>query len=293
MYIGFNEATTMKCSTLALDVQLCEQVGFHAIELRLDMIHSYLRNHSKHSLLDLFEGRKIRPVNINAIYTYETLFSDQDNQYRQTSFLNEFQYACELASFIGGNALVVCPPLKPDRISSFQLSEDELIDMNVRILSQLAKIAKATETELWFEIIGAEYSSCRTIVQAKKILERVFEKNLKLTLDSYNLYMGNPVGWLNDLLLLTEKDIGIAHINDADDVPLEQLGPQSARKFCGDGILNLSGYLGLLKTLGYDGVVSIETFRPEYWEKPAHWVVHEAYRSTRKAMEKAHCFMSD
>ena len=45
-------------------------------------------------------------------------------------------------------------------------------------------------------------------------------------------------------------------------------------------------FLGVLKEIGYTGMCSIETFRPEYWERTPEWVVEQAYETTRRVMER-------
>ena len=110
-----------------------------------------------------------------------------------------------------------------------------------------------------------------------------------MTVDTYNLYMGTLDSSFSDMAILRAEDILIAHINDADYVPLEALGDQSRRCFPGEGFLDMDAYLRSLLNIGYDGVVSVETFRPEYWAKPAEWVIGEAYRTTHAAMERNGC----
>ena len=44
-----------------------------------------------------------------------------------------------------------------------------------------------------------------------------------------------------------------------------------------------------LKRAGYRGIASVETFRPEYWDRPPEWVIAEAYRTTRAELERSGC----
>ena len=46
MKISYNEATAKGCSSLALDLELCEKAGFDYIEIRLDMLGDYLKEHT-------------------------------------------------------------------------------------------------------------------------------------------------------------------------------------------------------------------------------------------------------
>lgn len=291
MKIGFNEATARDCSNLEQDLTLCEAAGFEAIELRIDMIRTYLEDHDRDQLRKLLKSKRIQAVNLNAIYPYEELFSTQDDMERRQVFLKDFCFACETAQSIGANALVLCPPLKADRCSPFTSSLEEQHRMNVRIVAGLAEIAAQTDTKLCFEIVGARYSSCRTVAEAKAVLNEVKRPNVGLAVDTYNIYMGCPEDGFAELSLLSPEDIFIAHINDADVTPLEQLGDQSRRCFCGSGVLDIAAYLDRLRKIGYDGVISVETFRTEYWKKSAQWVVAEAYRTTRNALE-ANCCLS-
>ena len=74
MKIGFNEATARDCSSLEKDILLCDAVGFESIELRIDMLKTYLENHTKAQLTTLLNSVRVRPVNLNAVYPYEELF---------------------------------------------------------------------------------------------------------------------------------------------------------------------------------------------------------------------------
>jgi 2-keto-myo-inositol isomerase len=50
--------------------------------------------------------------------------------------------------------------------------------------------------------------------------------------------------------------------------------------------MDLGNFLTNLKEIGYRGMVSIETFRPEYWREKPEWVIREAYRSTSECMRR-------
>ena len=50
MKISYNEATAKGCSSLALDLELCEKAGFDYIEIRLDMLGDYLKEHTVEEL---------------------------------------------------------------------------------------------------------------------------------------------------------------------------------------------------------------------------------------------------
>ena len=76
----------------------------------------------------------------------------------------------------------------------------------------------------------------------------------------------------------TEKLL-LVHINDAEDLPIEQLRDAN-RLHVGRGVLPLLGTLETLNGIGYNGFLSIEIFRAEYWRQPLEQVVREAKSSS-------------
>ncbi|HYV04866.1 MAG TPA: TIM barrel protein, partial [Blastocatellia bacterium] len=67
----------------------------------------------------------------------------------------------------------------------------------------------------------------------------------------------------------------IFHINDAENLPREQLQDRH-RLLPGLGVLPLKEIAGALRGIGYDGVASVEIFRPEYWERDPFELALEA-----------------
>ena len=125
----------------------------------------------------------------------------------------------------------------------------------------------------------------RSIAQADAIVRAVDRDNVGFVMDAYNIHLN---GGLNDFSALTAVAPGkifAAHINNADPVPEEEMG-QDKRRFADRGVVDVEAFLHALRDAGYDGMVSVETFRPEYWAMAPERVVAEAYRTTREVMEK-------
>lgn len=55
----------------------------------------------------------------------------------------------------------------------------------------------------------------------------------------------------------------VVHFDDSDNLPIEVLD-HCDRCFPGEGVIDLKNYIGTLKGMNYNGMISIETFRPEY-----------------------------
>lgn len=286
MIIGYNEATGKGCSTLEQDLCLCEDAGFDTIEIRLDMLAEYLKAHTVDDLAAFFARSRIRPHAFNALYTYPRLFGPKDDADRREALLGEFRLGCEVGRAIGSEYFIIVPPLQrnPDDGPFIGTREDTHRNC-VRILNVLSGMAEPYHMKLCFELVGFERSSVRTVKEADAIVRAVGRPNVGFVFDSYNIYLNGGLNDFSAILKVQPEKIFAVHINNADDVPAKQRG-QDKRRFCDEGVVNLRGFLSALKQTGYDGMVSIETFRPEYWNWPPKRVIDEAYRTTRRCLEQ-------
>ncbi|MEK3889387.1 sugar phosphate isomerase/epimerase family protein [Bacillus sp. FSL K6-3431] len=97
-----------------------------------------------------------------------------------------------------------------------------------------------TSTLEWIEIIG--------------------ESNVGVLLDSFHWHTIG--GSRQDILDLKPHQIAYVHINDARDVPIEDVLDDD-RLYPGEGVIDLSGFLSALKEINYTGIVSQEILTPE------------------------------
>lgn len=289
MKIGYNEATARDCSTLEKDLELSEQLGFDYIEIRLDMLRTYLKVHTVENLRSFFAYSHLKPHAINALYTYPELFSENDDLEKQKSVIENFLLGCMVGKEIGSNYFIIVPPMGEGLYStSFLGRVEETFKNCVRILKKLSDIALEYSMNLCFEVVGAPCCSVRSVMQADDIVRAVGRDNVGFVFDSYNLYMNGKLNNFGAMSTVDPEKIFAVHINNADDVPEDEIG-QDKRCFCNRGVIDLTNYLSVLKKIGYNGMVSIETFRPEYWKKDAEWVIREAYNTTYDILKRNNC----
>lgn len=289
MQISYNEACARDCSTLETDLELCEQVGFDFIEIRLDMLKDYLCTHSVEQLAAFFQNSRLRPHTFNALYLYPEFLGPQDDPERQRAFLEEFALACRVGRAIGSRHLIVVPPLQRDPSGGPYVGDPEdTVQSCVRILKELGRRAEPWEMNLCFELVGFERSSVRTISMADRIIRTVDLPNVGFVFDSYNIYLNGGCNDFSDIKSVQREKILAVHLMSGDGVPPDQRG-QDKRCFCGTGVVDTDAFLQALKETGYDGMVSVETFRPEYWQRSPEWVIRTAYQTTRTALEKNGC----
>lgn len=111
MKISYNEATAKDCSSLELDLQLCEKYGFDYIEIRLDMLKEYLKTHKVEDLAAFFRTSRIKPHAMNALYVYPEFLGEADEPKRQEELLEEFRFGLEVSKAIGNHYFIIVPPL--------------------------------------------------------------------------------------------------------------------------------------------------------------------------------------
>ncbi len=284
MKIGFNQATSMHCSTLEEDVYLCEKNGFDFIEFRLDKLEEFLEKNNLDDLKNLLSGKKIKPHALNALYTYDDLFNGNDDE-KDNLIIKKFEYDCYIAQEIQAGYFIVVPPLQRNPNGGpYSGSVEKTHENCVRILQRLSDIAKNYDIKLCFELVGFNRSSVRTVEQAWNIINEVNEDNVGLVFDSYNLHLYHGLNDFKVIKMVDPKKIFCVHINNGDFIDIEK-ATQENRRFCDSGTVDLNNFLKNLKDTGYDGIVSVEIFRPEYWKKKPDWVISKAYQTTRKAME--------
>lgn len=289
MYISYNEACGLGCSTLEQDLELCEKAGFDYIEIRFDMLMEYLRTHSVDQLAEYFASHHIKPHAFNALYLYPEFLGENDDSKKKTFLLGQFLYACEIGQKIGNHHMIVVPPfLDEANYVLFPGTEEENNANCVRMLKVLGAIAKPYGMNLCFELVGFPRSSVRSIENARKIVEAVNLDNVGYVFDAYNIYLFNGKNDYEPMKTVDKNKIFAVHLNSADDVP-ERERKQEKRCFVDQGVVDISMFLSVLKEIGYEGMCSIETFRPEHWAKTPEWVIQNAYLTTYESMKKKNC----
>jgi 2-keto-myo-inositol isomerase len=265
MKLGLNGATTMKAD-LRTDILAAQAAGFDGLEIWAAKLRTYLKEGSG-SVIDLaesFRASSIKPLSINSI---EHITFRNPNDY--AGIKRECEELCAIAAAIGCPCVVVVPGKLPARL----VTRKEIVAESARVLSELSAIANGHGVSLAFEFLGQTDCSVQTLDLANEIVEAVARPNVGLVIDSFHFYAGGSTIEMIDGL--NPERLFIFHINDAEDLPREQL-QDSHRLLPGLGILPLPEILQAFRRIGYDRLVSVEIFRPEYWERDPFQLAREA-----------------
>src|SRR5882672_9909655 len=263
MKLSFNGATTLKAD-LETDIKAAAAAGFDYLEIWAAKLREFLKTHSTSDLKTLFAQSGVKPLSINSI---EHITFREIAAYAQIK--TECEEFCSIAAAIGCPYVVVVP----GRFPPGGLSSYEVIEETVRVLRELASIGERHNVALAFEFLGQADCSVQTLELADEIVQKVNRRNIGLVIDSFHFHTGASTIKMIDAL--DPKRVFIFHINDAEDLPPDQL-TDAHRLLPGLGILKLNEMIEAFKRIGYDSVVSVEVFRPEYWERDPFELAREA-----------------
>ena len=273
MKICFNQATTMKNSTLALDLELCEKAGYDFIEIRLDKLRDYLETHTVADLAGFFASSNLKPYSFNALE-----FINFRDAAGYQEILDGLKFCCETGAVIGCHKTVVVPTFD---IGGY--AKPEIKAETVRVLREMSDISAPYGMQLAFEFVGYPACSVNTLEQAYDIVAAVDRDNVGFVLDCFHFHAMNSK-W-EALEAIDPAKLFIFHLDDAEDLPVGALRDDK-RLWPGEGAVDLARIFGILKAKGYCEMASIELFRPEYWDMATEDCIRTAYKKTKETIAK-------
>lgn len=270
MKLALNGATTMSAD-LETDIRAASVAGFDLIEIWAAKLREFLKTRSVADLKKLLDENNLQPYSINSIE--HITFRNQEDY---TKIKAETEELSKIAAEINCPYIVVVPGKLPENAS-----KEEIVNESVKVLSELSDIAEAYNVGLAFEFLGQTDCSVQTLDLAKEIVEQVNRTNVGLVIDTFHFYAGNST--FEAIETLSPEKLFIFHINDAEDLPKEQL-TDAHRLYPGTGILPIQEIKQRFDRIGYNRMVSIEIFRPEYWNKDPFEVAREAKAATESVL---------
>lgn len=274
MKLCFNEATTLENSNLAKDLEYCNQHGYDYIEIRtMDKLPEYLEKNSIEDLANFFNNNHIKPLALNAL-----VFFNNRSEKEHDEIIEEFKGLLEVAKEIGAQYIVAVPLVTEQKI----LHKD-IKDSSVQVLKQLSDLAAPYGVKVAVEFVGHPQCTVNTFGQAYDIVQEVNRDNVGLVFDCFHFHaMGSKI---EDLKNADISKIFIVHIDDTEDFPIGFLTDED-RVWPGLGAINLDELFSVLAEKGYDDAVSVELFRPEYYQLDAEEAIKIAKETTFNVVSK-------
>ena len=274
MKLALNGATTMRAD-LPTDLQAAKAAGFDYVEIWAAKLRKFLREKSTSELRDLFAQADLEPLSVNSI---------EHITFRDAHAYESIKHECEELSSIAAAVGCPCIVVVPGRLPKGGASRENVISESIRVLTELCDISAAHGVSLAFEFLGQTDCSVPTLDLAAEIVREVNRKDLGVVIDSFHFYAGSSTWEMIEAL--DPALIRIFHINDAEDLPRDQLEDRH-RLLPGLGILPLRQMISAFRKIGYDRVASVEIFRPEYWERDPFALARDAHAATKRVLAEA------
>jgi sugar phosphate isomerase/epimerase len=176
--------------------------------------------------------------------------------------------------------------------SSDELPFRENFDRHVARLRPIAEVLAAHGCRLGLEFVGQRtkregqrYGFIYSL-EGMLCLAQATGPNVGLLLDSYHWYCS--LGTLADIRALRAEDVVYVHVNDAPEgVAVEAQLDLVRRLPATTGVIDLAGFMGVLREIGYDGPVTPEPFEQRLKELAPDDACHTAHESMLELWRRA------
>lgn len=227
------------------------------------------------AVLELFEKYNVRPSS----WGIPVDWKGSDDSFEQS--LAEFPRHLEFGVAIG------CPRACTWILPAIDGDPGEFRKQSVERWRKAGQVAEDYGVRLGLEWVGpatlreGKNDFIYTMDQLLDMEDDAGVDSLGLLVDSFHWYTaGHTVA---DLEAVPVEKIVHVHLNDAPDKPRDQQ-IDSQRLLPGDGIIDLKGFLGALKTIGYTDYMGIETFSEELKALPVEEAAARAAAAGKRVL---------
>jgi 2-keto-myo-inositol isomerase len=269
--LGFNGATTMT-SNLETDIRIAGEAGYDALEITATKLDKFLQAHSISDAHKLIDAAQLKTHAINSIEKIN--FRDAAGR---AEVLARTRQLSEYAKALACPWLISVPGPAPK-----DATWETIRDNTVASLRAMSETAAPYDVNIAFEFLGFPWCSVQTVAQAWEIVNAVNLPNVGMVIDTCHFYAGGST--LDSIKAIDVRKLAVFHINDVETMPKEKI-TDANRLFPGDGVIPLKEIIAAMCAIGFDGVASVEIFRPEYWQREPLSVAKEAKEKSKRVLE--------
>jgi 2-keto-myo-inositol isomerase len=271
MRLGFNGATT-QTADLATDIRIAGQAGYDVVELRDNKLDQFLTQGSLDDVRRMLREAGVTAWTINAISRVGV-----DGAAGTERAVARCRELSRYAQAIECPWVLVVPGPTEGRTDAQVMSE------TVATLGKMADAAAQFGVSVAFEFMGFPWAAVRDVAGAWAVVQETNRPNLGIIVDTAHFYAGGST--LESIKQVDPKRLVVLHINDVEDVPKPDI-TDGHRLYPGEGVLPLQDILSAVRATGWDGVLSVELFREEYWRQDPLAVAREAKAKTLAVWER-------
>jgi 2-keto-myo-inositol isomerase len=271
MRLGFNGATT-QTADLATDIRIAGQAGYEVVELRDDKLDRFLVQGSLDDVRRMLGEAGVTAWTINAISRVGV-----DGAAGTERAVARCRQLSRYAQAIECPWVLVVPGPTEGR------TDGQVMSDTIATLGKMADTAAEFGISVAFEFMGFPWAAVRDVAGAWAVVQETNRPNLGIIVDTAHFYAGGST--LESIKQVDPKRLLVLHINDVEDVPKPDI-TDGHRLYPGEGVIPLQDILGAVRATGWDGVLSVELFREEYWRQDPLAVAREAKARTLAVWER-------
>jgi len=257
-------------SPVEVDIAAAGEAGFDGVELWWTKVRTYLETHAVEQLRELMAKYRVTPVGVCA----GKISPFRDTEARRAQFAE----AVRVTAALDAKRFAVTCDGQPAR-----LSQADAMAALADELAHYARIAGDHGVQICLEAVG-RHSLVDGPAQCIELIEAIgAPAHVGLVMDTFHYFKSRVP--LEQIRQIPRDRLLLIHINDTEDQPLDEL-TDAHRNFPGLGVIPLEAQLGAALATGYDGALSLETFRPDYWQRPADEVAVEALAACRNLLTR-------
>ena len=247
--------STLRGQNLPLtdEIQIASTAGYSGIEPWIREIRAHVDQGG--NLKDLKKQIADAGLKVESAIGFSNWIVDDEG--KRSAALEQAKREMDLVRQIGGTR-IAAPPAGATDQDNLDLAAAAV---RYRKLLELGQTMGVTpQLELW----GFSKTLCRLGELAHVAVESGHPDACVMP-DVYHIYKGGSD--FNGLNLFNGKQIHVFHMNDYPSQPPRNEINDAARVYPGDGVAPLADIFKTLRSIGFQGVLSLELFNPNYWKQ--------------------------
>lgn len=258
---------------LTKEAELASAAGFQALEPWI----SELDDHKKSGATLQSLARQLKDLGLtveSAIGFFDWIVDDDT---KRKKALDEAKRNMELVREVGGSRLAAPPAGATDRSDIDPKRIAERYRALLEIGDQMGVVPQA---EVW-----GFSKTLGNLAEAAQAAIGADHPKACILADVYHLYKGGS--GFNGLRLLNGRALHVIHLNDYPADPPRAKINDSDRVYPGDGVAPLTQVFRDLRSIGFEGYLSVELFNRQYWKDDAADVLKTAIGKLRGVVKKS------
>jgi 2-keto-myo-inositol isomerase len=249
-------------------LQIARKTEFDAVELTMGKVEAIIEKGAIAKLKRSIEDNGLIVASINGPEHFNLLAEEEF-----TALLRRCRKLASAAREIGCNLLVPVPSAIKN-----QESRHNIVSQAAQSLCRLAETC-GEDINLGLEFLGERGCSINDLQTAVEVINTVARRNVGLVVDTFHMHLSKIA--FSELAKIRNDRVFLVHVNDSEGGETDEL-TDANRLFPGDGVMDLRDLKASLERLGYDGFVSLELFRPSYWQQDQEKIARTGRESLRR-----------